>query len=184
MWVIGDGVLIEKGGVNFFYVFGDSLLFLVSVYWLELVGCGFQVFGVLLVIYLENFYVLMFYVNVCFFCVEKEGEELVWWFGGGFDLIFYYVYEEDCVYWYWVVCDVCVLFGVDVYLCYKEWCDCYFYFKYCNELCGIGGLFFDDFNQWDFDICFVFICVIGDVYIDVYLLIVQCCKYMLFDEWQ
>ena len=113
------------------------------------------------------------HANVRFFCAEKEGEEPVWWFGGGFDLTPYYAHEEDCVHWHRVARDACAPFGADVYPRYKEWCDRYFHLKHRNEPRGIGGLFFDDLNQWDFDTCFAFIRAIGDAYIDAYLPIVQ-----------
>lgn len=141
--------------MNFFCVLGYMLLLSVIVYWLELVGGSFVVIGVLLVLYLCNLYVLIIYVNVCYFEVSKEGVELVWWFGGGFDFILFYLVDEDVVYWYCVVCDFCVLFGDDIYVCYKCWCDEYFYFKYCGEMCGVGGLFYDDFNEGSFECCFV-----------------------------
>lgn len=76
-------------------MFGVLMLVFVIVYCFEFVGCSFYVCGVLLVIYFNNFYILISYVNVWFFIVEKEGEELIWWFGGGFDLIFYYFVFED-----------------------------------------------------------------------------------------
>lgn len=31
------------------------------------------------------------------------------------------------------------------------WCDDYFYLKYCGEICGVGGLFFDDLNEFGFE---------------------------------
>ncbi len=72
----------------------------------------------------------------------------------------------------------------EVYPRYKEWCDRYFHLKHRNEPRGIGGLFFDDLNQWDFDTCFAFIRAIGDAYIDAYLPIVQRRKHTPFDERQ
>ncbi len=52
--VIGDGALIEKGGVNFSHVFGDSLPPSASAHRPELAGRGFQALGVSLVIHPEN----------------------------------------------------------------------------------------------------------------------------------
>lgn len=172
-WVLRNGGVFEQVGVNFLYVYGEVMFVFVIVYCLEFVGCSFEVMGVLLVVYSYNLYVFISYVNVWFFIVEKLGVDFVWWFGGGFDLILFYGFEEDVIYWYCIVCDLCLLFGEDVYFCYKKWCDEYFYFKYCNEQCGIGGLFFDDLNTLDFDRCFVFMQVVGKGYIDVYLLIVE-----------
>jgi hypothetical protein len=53
-----------------------------------------------------------------------------------------------------------------------------------NEPRGIGGLFFDDLNEWDFDTCFAFIRAIGDAYIDAYLPIVQRRKSTAYTEQQ
>ena len=75
--VIGDGALIEKGGVNFSHVFGDSLPPSASAHRPELAGRGFQALGVSLVIHPENPHVPTSHANVRFFCAEKEGEEPV-----------------------------------------------------------------------------------------------------------
>ena len=77
------------------------------------------------------------------------------------------------MHWHRVAEQACAPFGADVYPRYKAWCDRYFHIKHRNEPRGIGGLFFDDLNEWDFDTCFAFIRAIGDAYIDAYLPIVQ-----------
>ncbi|MCB2627778.1 coproporphyrinogen III oxidase, partial [Listeria monocytogenes] len=66
----------------------------------------------------------------------------------------------------------------------KEWCARYFHLKHRNEPRGIGGLFFADLHQWDFDPCFAFIRALGDAYIDAYLPSVQRRKHTPFDERQ
>lgn len=58
-------------------------------------GYGFYVIGIFMVLYFKSFYVLIVYFNYCYFEVG-----FVWWFGGGIDLIFYYFYVEDVVYFY------------------------------------------------------------------------------------
>ena len=80
--VIGEGAVIEKGGVNFSHVFGDALPPSASAHRPELAGRTFQALGVSLVIHPENPYVPTSHANVRFFCAEKPGEEPVWWFGG------------------------------------------------------------------------------------------------------
>ena len=67
----------------------------------------------------------------------------------------------------------CDPFGDDVYPRYKAWCDEYFYLKHRQEPRGIGGLFFDDLNEWGFDKVFGFMQSVGDHYIQAYLPIVQ-----------
>nr|BFE92655.1 hypothetical protein GCM10020185_31910 [Pseudomonas brassicacearum subsp. brassicacearum] len=98
--------------------------------------------GVSLVIHPHNPHVPTSHANVRFFIAEKEGEEPVWWFGGGFDLTPYYGVEEDCVHWHRVAEQACAPFGPEVYPRYKAWCDSYFHLKHRNEPRGIGGLFF------------------------------------------
>ncbi len=171
--VIGEGNVIEKGGVNFSHVFGSGLPPSASAHRPELAGRGFEALGVSLVIHPHNPHVPTSHANVRFFIAEKEGEEAVWWFGGGFDLTPYYAHEEDCIHWHRVAEQACAPFGADVYPRYKSWCDRYFHLKHRGEPRGIGGLFFDDLNEWDFDTCFAFIRAIGDAYVEAYLPIVQ-----------
>ena len=182
--VIENGALIEKGGVNFSHVFGSGLPPSASAHRPELAGRGFEALGVSLVIHPHNPHVPTSHANVRFFIAEKEGEEPVWWFGGGFDLTPYYGNEEDCVHWHRVAAEACAPFGADVYSRYKDWCDSYFHIKHRNEPRGIGGLFFDDLNEWDFDTSFAFMRAIGDAYIDAYLPIVQRRKAQAFTAQQ
>ncbi len=104
---------------------------------------------------------------------KKDGAEPVWWFGGGFDLTPYYGFEEDCKHWHRVAREACAPFGADVYPRFKQWCDEYFYLKHRAEPRGIGGLFFDDLNEWDFATSFNFVRAVGDAYLEAYLPIVQ-----------
>lgn len=178
--VIEQGALIEKGGVNFSHVHGTNLPPSASAHRPELAGRGFEALGVSLVIHPENPYVPTSHANVRFFIAEKEGEEPVWWFGGGFDLTPYYGFEEDCIHWHQVARKACEPFGEEVYPKFKAWCDKYFYLKHRDEPRGIGGVFFDDLNQWDFETSFAFMRAIGDAYLEAYLPIIQRRKAMAF----
>ena len=171
--VIGEGALIEKGGVNFSHVFGTNLPPSASAHRPELAGRSFQAMGVSLVIHPENPHVPTSHANVRFFIADKPGEEPVWWFGGGFDLTPYYGVDEDCVHWHQVARDACAPFGDDVYPRYKEWCDEYFHIKHRGEPRGVGGLFFDDLNQGSFEECFAFLRSVGDAYLKAYLPIIE-----------
>ena len=120
----------------------------------------------------KNPYIPTSHANVRFFIAYPENAEPVWWFGGGFDLTPFYPFEEDIVHWHTVARDVCAPFGESVYPEFKQWCDEYFYLKHRNETRGVGGLFFDDLNRWDFDSCLNFIKAVGEGYIAAYLPIV------------
>lgn len=171
--VLEEGNIIEKGGVNFSHVFGDGLPPSATAARPELAGRSFQAMGVSLVIHPRNPYVPTSHANVRFFIAEKPGEEPVWWFGGGFDLTPYYGFEEDVVHWHQTSRQACEPFGDDIYPKYKKWCDDYFYLKHRDEPRGVGGLFFDDLNEWGFDRSFAFMQSVGNHYIPAYLPIMQ-----------
>lgn len=172
--VLSDGRVFEKAGVNFSQVYGDALPPSAAAARPELAGRGFQAMGVSLVIHPENPRVPTSHANVRLFVAEQEGSEPVWWFGGGFDLTPYYGYEEDCLHWHRTARDACHPFGAGVYARFKQWCDDYFYLRHRDEPRGVGGLFFDDLDEWDFETTFRFVRAVGDAYIPAYLPIVQC----------
>jgi coproporphyrinogen III oxidase len=167
--VIKQGDLIEQGGVNFSHVMGQSLPASASAARPELAGRGFEALGVSLVMHPRNPYVPTVHLNVRLFVATKEGEDPIWWFGGGFDLTPYYPFEEDCIAWHQAAYDICEPYGLDVYPHYKQWCDDYFFIKHRNEARGIGGIFFDDLNTWDFETCFQFIQDVGNGFLPAYL---------------
>jgi coproporphyrinogen III oxidase len=180
--VLTNGNVIEKGGVNFSDVYGDKLPPSATANRPELTGGSFRAMGVSLVIHPRNPYVPTSHANVRVFVAYKEGQDPVWWFGGGYDLTPYYLFEDDCRHWHEVAKSACDPFGDEVYPHYKKWCDDYFFLPHRGETRGIGGLFFDDVNQWDFDTCFRFIQAVGNSYLDAYLPIVARRKGTRFSE--
>ncbi len=171
--VLAEGAVFEQAGVNFSHVFGDALPPSATAHRPELAGRRFQALGVSLVIHPRNPYIPTSHANVRFFIAEKDGAEPVWWFGGGFDLTPYYGFEEDCVHWHRTARAACEPFGEDVYPRFKRWCDEYFFLKHRNEPRGVGGLFFDDLNDWGFERSFAFMRSVGDHYLPAYLPLVQ-----------
>jgi coproporphyrinogen III oxidase len=171
--VLRGGALFEQAGVNFSHVTGASLPPSATAARPELGGRRFEALGVSLVIHPENPHVPTSHANFRFFLAEKEGEAPVWWFGGGYDLTPYYPVREDVVAWHQAARAACLPFGEDVYPRFKAWCDRYFYLKHRAEPRGVGGLFFDDLNEWGFERCFEFLRAVGDSYLDAYLPIVR-----------
>jgi coproporphyrinogen III oxidase len=171
--VLQQGKCFEQGGINFSNVFGDKLPPSATACRPELTGRSFQAMGVSLVIHPWNPYVPTSHANVRFFIAQKEWAEPVWWFGGGFDLTPYYGFDEDAVHWHRSARDACAPFGPDIYPRYKRWCDEYFYIRHRMEPRGVGGLFFDDLNEWGFERSFAFQRSVGDHYLPAYLPIVQ-----------
>jgi len=171
--VMQGGNIFEQGGINFSHVFGDALPPSATASRPELAGRTFQALGDSLVIHPLNPYVPTTHMNVRFFVAEKEGEEPIWWFGGGFDLTPYYGFKEDARHWHETAKTACDDFGEGSYLKYKKWCDEYFYLKHRQEPRGIGGLFYDDLNEGGFGSCFNFMQSIGDHFLKAYLPIVE-----------
>ena len=171
--VMKQGGVIEQGGVNFSHVTGKQMPASATAHRPELAGRHFEAMGVSLVIHPSNPYVPTSHANVRFFIAEKEGEDPIWWFGGGFDLTPFYPFEEDCQFWHQQAKDLCAPFGEQVYAEHKKWCDDYFYLPHREETRGIGGLFFDDLNQWDFATCFDYIKAVGEGYIKAYVPIIN-----------
>ncbi|RUM77469.1 MAG: oxygen-dependent coproporphyrinogen oxidase [Candidatus Thioglobus sp.] len=171
--VLTDGAVFEQAGVNFSIVHGDNMPASATALRPELAGRSFSALGVSLVIHPHNPYAPTSHANVRFFIAEKEGEDPIWWFGGGFDLTPYYGFDEDCILWHQMAKDACDPFGEEVYPKYKKWCDDYFYMKHRDEQRGVGGLFFDDLNEGGFDQCFAFMQSVGNSYIKAYRPIVE-----------
>ena len=166
--VLKDGALFEQAGINFSRVQGNTLPSSATAHRAELVGRAWRALGVSLVLHPRNPYVPTAHMNVRFFAAEKANAPSVWWFGGGFDLTPYYGFEEDARHWHTTARAACVPFGADVYPRYKKWCDEYFFIKHRNEPRGIGGLFFDDLNEWSFEKCFAFLKSVGDHFLPAY----------------
>lgn len=182
--VIEGGALFEKGGVNFSHVYGDNLPPSASAHRPELAGRSFQAMGVSLVIHPLSPIVPTSHMNVRFFVAEKQGADPIWWFGGGYDLTPYYPRREDCTHWHKTAKEACEPFGQDLYPRFKKWCDEYFYLKHRSECRGVGGLFFDDFNELGFEQSFAFLRSVGDSYLPAYLPIVQKRKSATYTEAQ
>ncbi|WP_462170654.1 oxygen-dependent coproporphyrinogen oxidase [Pseudoalteromonas xiamenensis] len=171
--VIRDGAVIEQGGVNFSHVYGASMPASATAHRPELAGRSFHACGVSLVIHPKNPHIPTSHANVRFFIAEKEGEAPIWWFGGGFDLTPFYPVLEDVKHWHTVAKSLCEPFGENVYSDYKKWCDDYFYLKHRDETRGVGGLFFDDLNEWGFEKSFAFMRAVGNGYLDAYVPIIE-----------
>lgn len=171
--VLSDGAVIEKGGVNFSHVQGAKMPASATAHRPELAGRSFEAMGVSLVIHPHNPYIPTSHANVRFFVAEQEGKAPVWWFGGGYDLTPYYGDEDDCRAWHATARKAVAPFGEDIYQRFKTWCDDYFYIKHRDESRGVGGLFFDDFNELGFAQSFALMRAVGDSYIEAYQPIMQ-----------
>lgn len=166
--VLANGATFEQAGVNFSQVQGDNLPASASARRPELAGRSFTATGVSTVIHPRNPHVPTSHANIRLFVAEKKGEEPVWWFGGGFDLTPCYGYREDAIAWHQAACDACAPYGDAIYPRFKRWCDDYFHLRHRGENRGIGGLFFDDFNELGFERSFAFVRAVSTTFTDAY----------------
>jgi coproporphyrinogen III oxidase len=166
--VIEDGRLFERAGVNFSHVFGDRLPQSASAARPELAGRGFEAMGVSLVLHPTNPYCPTVHMNVRFLLASREGEPPLWWFGGGMDLTPYYGIEEDVRHFHATCKAALDPFGSERYPRFKHWCDEYFYNRHRAEPRGVGGIFFDDLKEPDFETCFALVRSVGDHFLEAY----------------
>ena len=172
--ILEDGAAIERAGVNYSHVFGDRLPPSASAARPHLAGCEFEAMGVSAIVHPRNPFVPTSHVNLRFFVASSaEKNKQTWWFGGGFDLTPYYGFDEDAVHWHTTARAACDSFGKELYPRFKKWCDDYFFIKHRNEARGIGGLFFDDFDDGGFENGFAFLQNVGNHYLPAYLPIFQ-----------
>ncbi|MDQ8204922.1 oxygen-dependent coproporphyrinogen oxidase [Pelagicoccus sp. SDUM812003] len=173
--VLEEGSVFEKAGVNFSHVMGSNLPPSATASRPQLAGRSFHATGVSIVIHPRNPYVPTSHANVRLFIAPatEADQEDIWWIGGGFDLTPYYGFEEDCVSWHAQAKAACDPFGNDLYPKFKIWCDEYFFLKHRNEPRGIGGIFFDDFDQGGFENAFGLMQSVAKSYADAYCEIAQ-----------
>ena len=97
----------------------------------------------------------------------------IFWFGGGMDLTPYYGFAEDCEHFHRTNKTVLDAFNPSYYPTFKKHCDEYFYIKHRKEPRGIGGIFFDDFNELGFEQSFALQRSVGTSFLQAYLPILQ-----------
>lgn len=185
MRILTEGAVFEKAGVAFSHVRGTKLPPSATAHRPELAGKAWEALGVSLVLHPRNPYVPTSHANVRFFIAGQTPAAApdsganpatpaastpapIWWFGGGFDLTPYYGFEEDARHWHRTARDAVAPFGPALHPRFKQWCDQYFFLKHRNEPRGIGGLFFDDFNELGFDRSFELLRSVGDAFIPAY----------------
>ena len=171
--LIEDGALLERGGCAFSQVRGPALPPSATQHRPELAGAPFDAMGVSLVFHPRNPYVPTVHMNVRMLSATPAGGAPVRWFGGGLDLTPYYGFEDDAVHFHRVCRDALAPHDPQLHPRFKAWCDEYFFLKHRNEARGVGGVFFDDFNELGFERSFAMMRAVGDAFVPAYLPIVQ-----------
>lgn len=163
--IMEKGAIIEKGGVNFSAVFGETTEALQQK--MGFPKTDFFASGVSIVMHPQNPHVPIIHMNVRYF---ELGNGIAW-FGGGIDLTPHYVVAEDATFFHQNLKKVCDTFHPTYYPTFKKWADDYFYIPHRNETRGIGGIFFDRLKaegEFSFDNRFDFVKGVGNAFAPIY----------------
>ncbi len=171
--ILEEGNILERGGVGFSHVRGDSMPPSATAHRPELAGRAFEAMGVSLVFHPRNPHIPTVHLNVRCFIAQAPGKDPVWWFGGGMDLTPYYGDVADCQHFHQTCKNALDPFGSELHPRFKKWCDDYFYLKHRDEPRGIGGIFYDDFSELGFEKSFEMTRTVGDAFLEAYLPIVK-----------
>lgn len=128
------------------------------------------------------------HVNYRYFEVGNSSQPDAWWFGGGGDLTPCYLFEEDAEHFHRIHKEVCDRYDSNYYPRFKKWCDEYFYLPHRGECRGVGGIFFDNLQDGNWETLFSFVRDCSQVFTQSYLPLVERRKDILFTEteksWQ
>ncbi len=172
--ILEQGHVFERAGCGFSHVRGPRLPPSATQHRPELAGAPFEAMGVSLVFHPRNPYVPTVHMNVRMLAATpSDGGAVVCWFGGGLDLTPYYAFDEDAVHFHQTCKDALEPFGSDKYPRFKKWCDEYFYLKHRDEQRGIGGVFFDDFQELGGEQSFAMVQSVANSLLTAYLPIVE-----------
>lgn len=159
--VLEEGAQIEKAAVHFTHSHGQELPAAATTRRPELKGRTYEAISVSLIVHPRNPYVPTCHANFRFFIAHApatedggKAEQSVWWFGGGFDATPYYGFVEDAVHWHKVARSACEVHSPELYPRFKKNCDKYFFLPHRDEPRGIGGIFYDDFDEGGFAAAF------------------------------
>ncbi len=166
--VLEDGAVFERAGVNVSRVQGATLPASATASRPQLAGRPYEAMGLSLVLHPRNPYCPTVHLNTRFFSAGDT-----WWFGGGMDLTPYYGFAEDARHFHASCRDALAPFGADYYPRYKRWCDEYFRLRHRAEPRGIGGLFYDDLADRDFDFSFGVARSVAEHFLPAYMPILE-----------
>nr|QCT83338.1 coproporphyrinogen III oxidase [Cinnamomum camphora] len=197
--VLQEGNVWEKAGVNVSVVYGmmppEAYRAAKGEGSAEGVKAGpvpFFAAGISSVLHPKNPFAPTLHFNYRYFETDAPkdtpGAPRQWWFGGGTDLTPAYIFEEDVKHFHTVQKKACDKFDPSFYPKFKKWCDDYFFIKHRGERRGLGGIFFDDLNDYDQEMLLAFSTECTKSVIPAYIPIIERCKDMPFTEqhkaWQ
>ncbi len=178
---IMKGKLFEKVGVNISTVYGkfsDDLK--KEIPGAEKTGT-FWATGISVVAHMYNPKVPAAHMNTRLF-VTGEGNKQKYWFGGGCDLTPMLPDDDAKKIFHKYLRLMCNKYDKEYYENFKKWCDNYFYLPHRDEHRGVGGIFFDYFNNLDWEQDLEFIKSVGLTFLEAFNDIVEKRKFREFSN--
>jgi len=166
--MLEDGAVFERAGVNVSRVQGATLPASATASRPQLAGRSYEAMGLSLVLHPRNPYCPTVHMNTRFFSAGDT-----WWFGGGMDLTPYYGYVDDARHFHATCRDALAPYGAEYYPRYKRWCDEYFRLRHRGEPRGVGGIFYDDLADRDFDFSFALTRSVAEHFLPAYMPILE-----------
>lgn len=177
--IIENGALIEKGGVNFSAVWGETPNKIKANFSYD--AEEFYATGVSIVLHPNNPFVPIIHMNIRYF----ELNDNTWWFGGGIDLTPHYIDTVEASRFHNSLKEVCDRHDSRYYQIYKPWADEYFFIKHRNETRGVGGIFFDKLTgEGKKQQLFDFVIDVGKAFVPIYLEAAEKKRYLTFTDAQ
>ena len=167
------GEKVEKAGVNFSRVWGDQFPSQEE----KFKGKSFFATGISTIAHMFNPHAPIGHMNVRL--IEAGGNA---WFGGGADLTPCFPYEEDTLAFHHALKKACESYHLEAYIKYSKWCDAYFYLPHRKSIRGVGGIFFDDLDDGDFEGMFAFVQATAQAYLEVFPMILHRRKELPFTQ--
>lgn len=180
--VLQDGAVWEKAGVNVSVVYGvmppEAYRAAKAAPADQKPGpVPFFAAGISSVLHPKNPFAPTLHFNYRYFETDAPqdvpGAPRQWWFGGGTDLTPAYIFDEDVKHFHSTQKKACDKFDPTFYPRFKKWCDDYFYIKHRGERRGLGGIFFDDLNDYDQEMLLSFATECANSVVPAYIPIIE-----------
>ena len=175
------GNLFEKVGVNISTVYGK----LSDDFKKEIPGAEkngkFWATGISVVAHMYNPKIPAAHMNTRFI-VTGEGNKKKYWFGGGCDLTPMLPDIKAKKTFHTHLETMCDKFDKEFYKDFKLWCDNYFYLPHRDEHRGVGGIFFDYFNNYEWEKDLEFVKSVGLTFLNTFNKIVEERKFREFSQ--
>ena len=170
-YIIEEGEVFERAGINFSQIASNKLPASATDKRPELANKEYFATGLSVIVHPQNPFVPTVHMNLRFFATKED--EPIWWYGGGMDLSPYYGFVDDCVLFHQACRDALDPIDESLYPKFKENCDKYFYLQHRQHMRGIGGVFFDDYDEGGFNQGFNVISNLANAFIKSYSSIVE-----------